>query len=128
LVEQFPFKEWVVGSNPTRLTKNTIINCVKKFYSVKIRHHRENIPGRLAEQMLLDESKMINYLWINQALKFKYPKGKHRLDLYADEKYLMMAKMKYPNIFGRKARMGFMELYISHAINKKLKLVEGSTK
>ena len=40
----------------------------------------------------------------------------------------MMAKMKYPNIFGRKARMGFMELYISHAINKKLKLVEGSTK
>ena len=127
MVEQFPFKEWVVGSNPTRLTKNTIINCVKKFYSVKIKHFRENIPPRLAEQMLLDESKMIKYLWKNRALDFRYPKGKHRLDVYADEKYLMMAKMKYPTIFGRKDRIGFLELYISHSINKKLQLAKGST-
>ena len=95
---------------------------MKKFYSVKIKHRKENIPPRLAEQMLLDESKMIKYLWRNQALEFKYPKGKNRLDVYADEKYLMMAKMKYPNIFGRKGRMGFLELYISHTINKKLQL------
>ena len=127
MVEQFPFKEWVVGSNPTRLTKNTIINCVKKFYSVKLKHFRENIPSRLAEQMLLDESKMIGSLWRNQALEFRYPKSKNRLDVYADEKYLMMAKRKYPTIFGRKGRMGFMELYISHTINKKLALAKGST-
>ena len=100
---------------------------LKKFYSVKIKHRKENIPPRLAEQMLLDESKMINYLWRNQALEFKYPKGKNRLDLYADEKYLMMALMKYPTIFGRKGRMGFLELYISHLINKKLQLAKGST-
>ena len=100
---------------------------MKKFYSVKIKHRKENIPPRLAEQMLLDESKMINYLWRNQALEFKYPKGKNRLDVYADETYLMMAKMKYPTIFGRKGRMGFLELYISHLINKKLALAKGST-
>ena len=100
---------------------------MKKFYSVKIKHHKENIPPRLAEQMLLDESKMIKYLWKNKALHFKYPKGKNRLDVYADEKYLMMAKMKYPTIFGRKGRMGFLELYISHLINKKLALAKGST-
>ena len=127
LVEQFPFKEWVVGSNPTRLTKNTIINCVKKFYSVKIKHLKENIPPKLAEQMLLDESRMINYLWSKRALEFKYPKGKNRLDVYADEKYLMMAKMKYPTVFGNKGRMGFLELYISHIINKKLQNAKGST-
>ena len=100
---------------------------MKKFYSVKIKHRKENIPPRLAEQMLLDESKMINYLWRNQALEFLYPNGKNRLDVYADEKYLMMALMKYPTIFGRKGRMGFLELYISHLINKKLQLAKGST-
>jgi len=81
----------------------------------------------LAEQMLLDESKMCKYLWKNKALYFKYPKGKNRLDVYADEKYLMLAKMKYPTIFGRKGRMGFLELYISHMINKKLEIAKGSS-
>ncbi len=105
----------------------SIITFVKKFYSVKIKHHKENIPPKLAEQMLLDESKLIKYLWKNKALEFKYPKGKNRLDVYADEKYLMIARMKYPTIFGSKGRMGFMELYISHQINKKLDAVKGST-
>jgi len=80
----------------------------------------------LAEQMLLDESKLVKFLWKNKALDFKYPKGKNRLDLYADEKYLMMARMKYPTIFGRKGRMGFLELYISHMINKKLDTAKGA--
>ena len=93
---------------------------MKKFYSIKLKQHRENIPPKLAEQMLLDESKMIKYLWKNKALYFKYPKGKNRLDVYADEQYLMLAKMKYSTIFGRKSRIGFLELYISNQINKKL--------
>tara|TARA_A100001011_G_scaffold162779_1_gene171225 strand:+ start:299 stop:595 length:297 start_codon:yes stop_codon:yes gene_type:complete len=93
---------------------------VKKFYSIKLKQHGENIPPKLAEQMLLDESKMIKYLWKNKALYFKYPKGKNRLDVYADEQYLMLAKMKYSTIFGRKSRIGFLELYISNQINKKL--------
>ena len=100
---------------------------MKKFYSVKIKHHKENIPPGLAEQMLLDESKMIKYLWKNKALCFKYPKGKSRLDVYADEEYLMLARMKYPTMFGRKGRMGFLELYIANQIDRKLKLAKGST-
>lgn len=88
---------------------------------------KENIPPALAETMLLDESKLVKYLFKNKALEFRYPKHKARLDLYADEKYLMMGKLKYPTMFGKKRRMGFMELYIAHRLNKRLSLVKGST-
>ena len=92
-----------------------------------MKQFKENIPPRLAEQMLIDESKLVNYLWKNKALEFRYPKHKQRLDLYADEKYLMLGKMKYPTMFGRKGRMGFMELYIVHKINQKMNLARGSS-
>ncbi len=92
-----------------------------------MKHFKENIPPKLAEQMLIDESKLVKYLWKNNALQFRYPKHKHRLDLYADEKYLMLGKLRYPNMFGNKKRMGFMELYIVHRINQKLSIAKGST-
>ena len=100
---------------------------MKKFYSIKLKQFKENIPPKLAEQMLIDESKLVKYLWKNNALEFRYPKHKQRLDLYADEKYLMLGKMKYPTMFGNKGRMGFMELYIVHKINQKMKIAKGST-
>ena len=81
----------------------------------------------MAEQMLLDESQLVKYLWENKALEFRYPKHKNRLDLYADEKYLIMGKMKYPTMFGKKGRMGFMELFIMNRINQKLSIAKGST-
>ena len=92
-----------------------------------MKQFKENIPPKLAEQMLIDESKLVKYLWKNNALEFRYPKHKQRLDLYADEKYLMLGKMKYPTMFGNKGRMGFMELYIVHKINQKMKISKGST-
>ena len=92
-----------------------------------MKQFKENIPPKLAEQMLIDESKLVKYLWKNEALEFRYPKHKQRLDLYADEKYLMLGKMKYPTMFGNKGRMGFMELYIVHKINQKMKIAKGST-
>ena len=92
-----------------------------------MKQFKENIPPALAETMLLDESKLVKYLWKNKALEFRYPKHKHRLDLYADEKYLMLGRMKYPTMFGKKGRMGFMELYISHKINQRISLEKGST-
>ena len=100
---------------------------MKKFYSIKIKQFKENIPPALAEQMLLDESQLVKYLWENKALEFRYPKHKNRLDLYADEKYLIMGKMKYPTMFGKKGRMGFMELFIMNRINQKLSIAKGST-
>jgi len=100
---------------------------VKKFYSIKLKQFKENIPPALAETMLLDESKLVKYLWNHKALEFRYPKQKHRLDLYADEKYLMLGSMKYPTMFGRKGRMGFMELYIVHKINQRMNLARGSS-
>ena len=77
--------------------------------------------------MLLDESKLVKYLWNNRALEFRYPKNRHRLDLYAEEKYLMLAKLKYPTMFGKKGRIGFMELYIVHKLDQRMDLARGST-
>ena len=77
--------------------------------------------------MLLDESKLVKYLWNNRALEFRYPKNRHRLDLYAEEKYLMLAKLKYPTMCGKKGRIGFMELYIVHKLNQRMDLARGST-
>ena len=100
---------------------------MKKFYSIKLKQFKENIPPKLAEQMLIDESELVKFLWKNKALEFRYPKHKHRLDLYADEKYLMIGKLAYPYMFGNRKRMGFMELYIVHRINQKMSLSKGST-
>ena len=83
---------------------------------------RENIPPALAEPMLLAESKLVKYLHKHKALEFRYPKHKNRVDLYADEKYLVMGRLKYPTMFGDNPKMGFMELYIAHQINKKINL------
>ena len=92
-----------------------------------MKQFKENIPPALAETMLLDESKLVKYLWKHKALEFRYPKHKGRLDLYADEKYLMMGKLKYQNMFGNKKRMGFMELYIAREIKRNMQLAKGST-
>ena len=92
-----------------------------------MKQFKENIPPALAETMLLDESKLVKYLWKHKALEFRYPKYKGRLDLYADEKYLMLGRMKHPTMFGNKGRMGFMELYIVHKINQRMDLAKGST-
>jgi hypothetical protein len=100
---------------------------VKKFYSIRLKYHQEFIPTSVAQQMLIEESPMIHYLDENSALKFKFIKSRNRLDLYADERYLMLAKMKYKDVFENRARMGFMELYISRLIKKKMSLARGSS-
>ena len=92
-----------------------------------MKQFKENIPPALAETMLLDESKLVKYLWKHKALEFRYPKHKGRLDLCADAKYLMMGRLKHPYMFGNKKRMGFMELYIVHRINQRMSLAKGNT-
>ncbi len=77
--------------------------------------------------LLKKESPLIKYLHKNKALKFVYREKTNKLDCYGEEKHLMIGNLKYPKIFGNKGRVGFMELYITHMINKKLKLAEGSS-
>ena len=48
-----------------------IINCVKKFYSIRLKYYQEFIPTTVAQQMLKEESPMIRYLDDNQALEFR---------------------------------------------------------
>ena len=100
---------------------------MKKFYSIRLKHYREFIPVTVAQEMLKEESPMVRYLSDNRALEFRFIKSRNRLDLYAEEQYLMLAKMKYKDVFEDRARMGFMELYISRMIKKKLSLAKGSS-
>ena len=48
----------------------------------------------------------------------------NKLECYADEKHLMIGKLKYPKMFSHGGTIGFMELYITMIINRKLKHVK----
>lgn len=100
---------------------------MKKFYSIRLKHFREYIPPSLAQQMLKDESNLIRWLSDHNALTFTFVKSRNRLDVYADEKHLTMGRMIYPDVFNGRGRLGFMELYISKLIRKKLETEKGST-
>lgn len=100
---------------------------MKKFYSIRLKHHKEFIPVTVAQDMMKAESGLVQYLGDNGALEFRYIKSRDRLDLYADEKYLTMGRIKYPDMFGGRGQMGFMELYISRLINQKLQIAKGSS-
>ena len=80
----------------------------------------------MAKHLLKKESPLIAYLAENKALKFVHRKNTNVLDCYGDEKHLMIGKLKYPDLFGRKGRMGFMELYISMKIKQQMMLSQGS--
>ena len=100
---------------------------MKRFYSIKLKHYKEKIEPYTAKLVLQKESPLINYLSENRALKWVYRKNRNLLEAYGEEKHLMIGKIKYPEMFGNKGRIGFMELYISHIINKRIMLAKGST-
>jgi hypothetical protein len=100
---------------------------VKRFYSIKLKYYKENVPSYIAKMLLVKESPLINYLKKNRALKWVYRKNKNVLDCYANEKHLMIGKIKYPEMFGLKGKMGFMELYISHILERQINIARGST-
>ena len=100
---------------------------MKRFYSVKLKEKREQVPPYVAKHLLKKESPLFQYLAEHKALKFVHRKKTDLLDCYADEKYLMIGKIKYPNLWGRKTRMGFMELYINLRIQQQMSLSRGSS-
>jgi len=99
---------------------------VKKFYSIKLKHYKTPLSPYTAKLVLTKESPLINYLKENHALKWVHRKNRNLLEAYAEEKHLMIGKIKYPDLFGNRGRIGFMELYISHIINKQIMLSKGS--
>ena len=100
---------------------------MKRFYSIKLKYYKEKIQQYTAKLVLTKQSPLINYLSEKKALKWVFRKKRNLLEAYADEKHLMIGKIKYPEMFGNKGRIGFMELYISHIINKKIMLAKGSS-
>ena len=100
---------------------------MKRFYSIKLSERNEHVPAYVAKLLLERESPLIQYLNDNKALRFRHLKKKNILECYGDERHLIMGKLKYPDLFGRKGRMGFMELYISLKIKQQMSLAKGST-
>ncbi len=100
---------------------------MKRFYSIKLKHYKEKIQPYTAKLVLTKQSPLINYLSEKKALKWVYRKNRNLLEAYGEEKHLMIGKIKYPEMFGNKGRIGFMELYISHIINKKIMLAKSSS-
>ena len=100
---------------------------MKRFYSIKLKHYKENIAPYTAKLVLTKESPLINYLKENRALKWVYRKNRNLLEAYGDEKHLMIGKIKYPEMFGNKLGVSFMDLYISHIINRQIMLSKGSS-
>jgi hypothetical protein len=100
---------------------------VKRFYSIKLKHYKTPLSPYTAKLVLTKESPLINYLKKNHALKWVYRKNRNLLEAYAEEKHLMIGKIKYPDLFGNRGRIGFMELYISYIVDKQIMLAKGST-
>ena len=100
---------------------------MKRFYSIKLKYYKEKIQPYTAKLVLTKQSPLINYLSEKKALKWVFRKKRNLLEAYADEKHLMIRKILHPEMFGNKGRVGFMELYISHVINRKMELAKGST-
>tara|TARA_R110000824_G_scaffold47481_1_gene135181 strand:- start:78 stop:380 length:303 start_codon:yes stop_codon:yes gene_type:complete len=100
---------------------------MKRFYSIKLKYYKEKIQPYTAKLVLTKASPLMNYLSEKKALKWVFRKKRNLLEAYADEKYLMIGKILHPELFGNKGRVGFMELYISHIINKKIMLARGSS-
>ena len=100
---------------------------MKRFYSIKLKYYKEKVQPITAKLVLTKESPLINYLSENRALKWVYRKNRNLLEAYGEEKHLMIGKIKYPEMFGNKLGVSFMDLYISHIINKQIMLSKGSS-
>ena len=100
---------------------------MKRFYSIKLKYYKEKVQPYTAKLVLTKESPLINYLSENRALKWVYRKNRNLLEAYGEEKHLMVGKIKYPEMFGNKLGVSFMDLYISHIINKQIMLAKGSS-
>ena len=90
---------------------------------------KEQIQNIVLEELevLLKESHLVDYLNENKALRFRYNRKSNMLELWAKEKRLMMGQLMYPKMFHERGRIGFMDLYISHILNKQINLAKGST-
>jgi|TARA_B100000524_G_scaffold324405_1_gene206785 hypothetical protein len=91
---------------------------MKKFFSMKLKQGwNENVPLELAKKLIVTESPFVEYLHKKKVLKIRHIKSRNCIDLYADEKHLMIAKLKFGKVFSGK--MGFIELFIMHQLKKK---------
>ncbi len=102
---------------------------MKKFFQIPLKDkaYKGGLSISLAKHVLLKESHLVDYLNENKALRFRYNRKSNMLELWAKEKRLIMGQLMYPKMFHERGRIGFMDLYISHILNKQINLAKGST-
>ena len=91
---------------------------MKKFFTMPLKGFNENVPIRLARELLIKESPFVKYLADNKALKVKHVKSRATMTCYAEEKHLLVAKLKYGKVLP--GRMSFIELFIKSQLHKRL--------
>ena len=102
---------------------------MKKFFQIplKDKSYKGGLSISLAKHVLLKESHLVEYLNKNKALRFRYNRKSNMLELWAKAKHLIIGQLMYPKMFHERGRIGFMDLYISHILNKQINLAKGSS-
>ena len=94
------------------------VHHMKKFFTMQLKGYNENVPIELAKDLLVKESPFVKYLSDNGALKVRHMKSRATMECYADEKHLMIAKLKFGKVLP--GRIGFIELFIRNQLSRKL--------
>lgn len=91
---------------------------MKKFFAMPLKSYNENVPIELAKDLLVKESPFVKYLSDNGALAIRHVKSRATMECYADEKHLVIAKLKYGKVLPGK--MSFIEIFIRNQLSRKL--------
>ncbi len=105
-----------MGSTPIR---STIIMPMKKFFTVRLKRHNENLPPELGKKLLIKESPFVNYLYENNALAVRHMRSRATLEFYGETKHLTIAFMKYRKVLEGTHPIKFIELFIRNQLLKK---------
>ncbi len=105
-----------MGSIPSR---STIIMSMKKFFTLQLKKHNENLPAELGKRLLIKESPFINYLFENNALAVRHMRSRATLEFYGETKHLTIAIMKYKTVLSGTDPIKFIELFIRNQLLKK---------
>jgi|TARA_B100000745_G_scaffold53752_1_gene31919 hypothetical protein len=91
---------------------------MKRFFTLQLKGYNENVPIDFARSLIVDESPFVKYLSDNNALAIRHMKSRATMELYGDPRYLILAKIKYGKVLSGK--MNFIELFISHQLQRKM--------
>lgn len=91
---------------------------------MELKGYNENLPIDLAKNLIVDESPFVKYLSDNGALAVRHMKSRATMELYAEPRYLVIARIKYGRVLP--CTKNFIELYIQQQLKRKAEISQGS--